>query len=209
MNSWKALGSDYELKKEEAWLKSFVLGSEYGFKLFAMLKKYHIVWFADLFWPDKDRLMVCPLSWHWKQVRENSLPLLYLCGCENWPLCGHAEEAWLKSCFGEWVLTYCEFEIVCQASRGWHDGNKQMQLCVQFGPWVSMRVPSGGKSSKCDLCKFSTSQNSESEHSYESTGGKSNKCHQCKFATSQTAKLRIHKGTQWRKFNQCDRCDYM
>ena len=41
------------LKKEEAWLKSFALGSEnglalgseYGLKSFAMLKKYLIVWF--------------------------------------------------------------------------------------------------------------------------------------------------------------------
>ena len=49
------------LKKEEAWFKSFALGSEYGIALgseyglksFAMLKKYQVVWFADLFWPDE------------------------------------------------------------------------------------------------------------------------------------------------------------
>ena len=85
MKKWKALGSDYELKKEKACLKSFALGSEYGLALefeyglksFAMLEKYLILWKSAFELAVNE---ICPLSWQWKQ---SALGV----GCKNVCLC--------------------------------------------------------------------------------------------------------------------------
>ena len=75
------------------------------------------------------------------------------------------EEAWLKSCSGEWVLTFYEFEIVCQARLIW---NKQLQLGVQFGLELAWGYSMEESPTNVIGANFQQS-NSKSEKSHEGT----------------------------------------
>ena len=56
-----------------------------------------------------------------------------------------------------------------------------------------MRVLNGGKSNKCDRCKFSTAQTANlKNHMKVHSGGKSNKCDHCKSQHLKTVNLNAH-----------------